>query len=190
MLEAFIARFGYAAIVAGTFLEGEAVLVAAGAFAHRGLLSLPWVMLAAFVGSVVGDQLWFQLGRRFGPGLLARRPTWQAQVDRVQALLARYGTVFVFGFRFVVGLRTITPALLGISGYPVSRFVPLNIVGGPVWAVGIGAAGYALGASLSAVLARAAHVEELLLAVAAVAVLVFVAWRLRQRRSRANSITR
>lgn len=182
MLEAFIARFGDAAIVAGTFFEGEAVLVAAGAFAHRGVLSLPWVMLAAFIGSVVGDQLWFQLGRRFGPGLLARRPTWQAQVDRVQHLLARYGNVFVFGFRFVVGLRTITPALLGISGYPVARFVPLNIVGGAVWAVGVGAAGYAVGASLSAVLARAAHVEELLLAVVAGAIAVAVAWRLLRRR--------
>src|SRR5262245_557136 len=108
MLESLIIRWGYLAVGVGTFFEGEAILVLAGGLAHRGLLSLPLVVLAAFVGSVAGDQLWFQLGRRYGRALVARRPTWQARADTVQRRIDRHGGWFVFGFRFLYGIRTVT----------------------------------------------------------------------------------
>ena len=67
MLESLIANYGYAAVLIGTFVEGETILVIAGFAAHRGYLSLPWVILLAFAGSLAGDQLWFYVGRRSGP---------------------------------------------------------------------------------------------------------------------------
>ena len=187
MLEALIIRFGYVVIAGGAFLEGEAVLVAAGALAHKGLLSLPLVMLAAFVGSVVGDQVWFQLGKRFGPGLLEKRPAWKPRVAVVQERLAKWGTAFVFGFRFIIGLRTITPALLGVSGYPVVRFVVLNVLGAAIWAVAIGGAGWGLGATLTVLLDRAAHIEELVVGIAVVAVGIAFVWRWRRRRTASSA---
>jgi membrane protein DedA with SNARE-associated domain len=183
MLETLIVRWGYLAIGLGTFFEGEAVLVIAGALAHRGLLSLPLVMISATIGSVAGDQLWFQLGRRFGQPLLDRRPAWSALVDRVRRQLDRHGSVFVFGFRFLYGIRTVTPALLGISGYPSPRFVCLNLAGAIAWAGAVGGAGWALGAALTGILKRAAHVEELLGLGVVAALLIALGWKLIQRRA-------
>jgi membrane protein DedA with SNARE-associated domain len=177
MLEALVIRWGYWAIGLGAFLEGESILVAAGALAHRGLLSLPLVMLSAFLGSVTGDQVWFQLGRRFGQGLLERRPKWKSRVGAVQHRLDRHGTIFVFGFRFIYGVRTITPALLGLSGYPATRFVLLNVAGAGVWVVVVASAGWALGAALAGLLQRAAHVEELLAAALISSFVVWFVWR-------------
>lgn len=173
MLEAFVARFGYLAVGLGTFFEGETVLLAGGAFAHKGLLSLPGVILAAFAGSLAGDQLWFFIGRRFGQPFVERRPRWKAQVARVDGFLARFGTAFVLGFRFLYGLRSVTPLVLGASGYPPLRFAALNAVGAAVWAVSFGVGGWALGATMAKVLARSARVEE---AVLGAAVLVFAGW--------------
>jgi membrane protein DedA with SNARE-associated domain len=177
MLESLLARFGYWAVLIGSFFEGEAILIAGGALAHRGLLLLPWVMLAAFVGSVAGDQLWFQLGRRYGRPFLERRPAWQARVSTIQGWLDRYGNAFVFGFRFIYGIRSVTPAVLGASGYPHKRFVCLNLAGGAVWAVLVGAGGWALGAALTRLLERAAHAEELLGVGCAVVLAGWLAWR-------------
>jgi membrane protein DedA with SNARE-associated domain len=182
MLETLIVRWGYVAIGFGTFFEGEAVLVLAGALAHQGLLSLPLVMVSATIGSVAGDQLWFQLGRRFGQPFLDRRPAWSATVDRVRRLLARYGSAFVFGFRFIYGIRTVTPALLGISGYPPPRFVWLNLTGAIVWACALGSAGWLLGTALTGMLQRAAHVEELLGLGFVAALVFFLGWKLARRR--------
>ena len=164
------------------------MLVVAGALAHRGLLSLPLVMLSAFVGSVAGDQLWFYLGRRFGRPLLERRPKWKSRADAVHARLERHGNAFVFGFRFIYGVRTVTPALLGMSRYSLGRFTCLNLAGGAVWAVGVGGAGWALGATLAVVLQRAAHIEELLGGVGLAAIVAWLAWRLfLRRKSRSGS---
>ena len=49
-------ELAYVVVALGVALEGETALVAAGALAHRGDLSLPLVMLAAFIGSVSADQ--------------------------------------------------------------------------------------------------------------------------------------
>jgi membrane protein DedA with SNARE-associated domain len=183
-LEAFIAHWGYLAIVVGTFLEGEAVLVVAGAMAHRGVLSLPWVMVAAFVGSLLGDQLWFLLGRRYGTPWIARRPKIQARTEVVQTWLRKYGTAFVIGFRFLYGLRSVTPALLGASGYHARRFAVLNVLGAAIWSAAFAGFGYGIGAGMKAMLARHGHMHELTATGLAVALIsaALVIWRVGKRR--------
>ena len=182
MLEELIARWGYWAVGIGTFFEGESVLVIAGALAQRGLLSLPIVIGVAFCGSVAGDQFWFFIGRRFGRPLLVSRPKWQAAASSTQGRLARYGDAFVLGFRFIYGVRTITPILLGVSHYPVKRFVALNVAGAAVWAAAIGVAGFALGAALTGILQRAAHIQAAIAGVLVAALVLWLVWRARQRR--------
>lgn len=171
--DTLIAQWGYLAVGLGTFFEGETVLLVAGAMAHRGLLSLPLVMFAAFVGSVAGDQLWFLLGRRYGRTFIAKRPRLAAHAGRVESGLKRYGTPFVLGFRFLYGLRTVTPVLLGASAYPVQRFMILNVVGAAVWALVFGLLGFTVGTGLSHLLGRGTRVEE---AVAVALVLALVLW--------------
>jgi len=73
-LESIVDTYGYVAVLLGTFLEGETILVLGGFAAHRGYLALPGVILAAFIGSLCGDQLFFFLGRRHSQAVLARRP--------------------------------------------------------------------------------------------------------------------
>jgi membrane protein DedA with SNARE-associated domain len=169
MLDAFLAHWGYLAVGIGTLLEGETVLLAAGALAHRGLLDLPVVMAAAFVGSVIGDQIWFHVGARFGRPYLDRRPALSKRAVALEPWIHRYGDGFVFGFRFLYGLRTIAPLLLGTGGYPAGRFTVINLLGAAVWAVTFGAFGWGLGAGLEQALARRAHVVEIAAAAVAVA---------------------
>lgn len=182
MLESLIVRWGYLAIAFGIFLEGESVLILGGALAHRGLLSLPLVMLTAFLSAFSGDQFWFQMGRRYGRPLLVRHPKWLARIGAAQARLQRYGDLFVFGFRFIYGIRTVTPALLGMSDYPRARFVWLNFAGVAVWSVAISWAGWALGAAFQQVMERAVHVQKLVGAGLGAALVVWLAVALVRRR--------
>src|SRR5215467_8105120 len=101
MLESLIGRYGYLAILVGTFLEGETILVLGGFAAHRGLLELPGVMLSGFIGSLLSDQIFFYLGRRHGSAWLARRPKWRAGVERVRPIINRHATLLNLVFRFL-----------------------------------------------------------------------------------------
>ena len=56
-LEHLIDAYGYLAILAGTFLEGETILILGGVAAKLGYLDLPWVIVCGFTGSLIGDQL-------------------------------------------------------------------------------------------------------------------------------------
>ena len=178
-------RYGYVAVVLGTFLEGETILVMAGFAAHQGYLHLPGVMLAAFAGSLAGDQLAFFAGRLYGKRIVARFPRLEGGVQRTSGLLERRGTLLLLGFRFVYGIRNLMPFTAGLSHISVARFAVLNVLGALLWSVVIGAAGYTFGGGLQLVLERAKHFEEgaliVMLALGGLAAVVHVLRRLRQR---------
>jgi len=170
-------HWGYFAILLGTFFEGETVLVVGGFAARRGYLTLGWVMLAAFVGAFAGDQLFFWMGRRWGRRAVERRPRWRARLHRVDALLARHGTALLVGFRFLYGLRSITPVALGASHVPAARFVALDAIGCAAWAAVVATIGWAFGAAVERVLGHVERYERLLfvgLAVVGLTVAVIV----------------
>lgn len=182
-MDAILAHLGYLAIVLGVLIEGETVLVAAGALAHRGDLSLPLVMLAAFASSVFGDQLWFHVGARYGTARLARHARLRARADVAERWLAEYGTLFVVGFRFLYGLRTATPLFLGATRYPVQRFTVLNTIGAALWVTVFATLGWAVGATLASALRRAGRLEEIAAAALVIGALVGLAVS-RARRTR------
>ncbi|KPK07868.1 MAG: hypothetical protein AMJ64_05330 [Betaproteobacteria bacterium SG8_39] len=184
-LQALIDSYGYAVLFVGTFLEGETVLLLGGAAARLGYLRLEWVIACAFLGSLLGDQLWFWIGRRYGRALLARRPTWQQRVDRVHAMLARYETPLLIGFRFVYGIRNLTPFVVGMSRIAPAKFVVLNALGALLWSVVGGLLGYALAQAADALLGDIKRFElELLGVLVALGFSVWGVRLLRHRRAR------
>jgi membrane protein DedA with SNARE-associated domain len=113
----------------------------------------------------------------------------QKQVAVVEQWIRRWGTTFVIGFRFLYGLRTICPIVLGASGYPPARFVPLNLLGAALWAACFAAAGYGLGAALHALLQRATRAEEVAVIALGVALVLWMATRRRERTSAKDRTT-
>jgi membrane protein DedA with SNARE-associated domain len=182
--EDLLQNYGLIAIVVGTFLEGETILVLAGLAAHRGYLSLPAVIAAGFLGTFLGDQLYFALGRRRGQAFLAKRPTWQPRIERARNFLTRHAVVFIFGFRFLYGLRTVSPFVIGMSHVPARRYLVLNTLGGTVWSVAVALLGYGLGEGAELLLGRVRRFEVwIFLAVAVAGATVWSIYLLRLRRA-------
>jgi membrane protein DedA with SNARE-associated domain len=169
MPTSILSQCAYLAIGVGTYLEGEAVLLSAGALAHAGVLSLPLVVLVAALGSFAWGQTWFRLGRVSGQGLIARRPAWQAQAARVERWLSRSGLwVLLFG-RFCVGMGTVLPVMIGVSGYAWRRFVLLDAIGALIWATIFACAGFGGAAALHGVFGRSLAWPSLAIAAASLA---------------------
>lgn len=176
MLEHFIETYGYWALLVGTFLEGETILIIGGFLAHRGYLSLPLVILAAFIGTLAGDQLFFFIGRKKGKVFLDKRPSWKPNIEKAHNLLDRYQTLLIIGFRFLYGLRTVTPFVIGMSRVKTAKFIILNFIGALVWAMIIGSAGYFFGTAFEAVLGNIKHIEaELMIAIGFTGLVVWIA---------------
>ena len=185
-----IQTYGYAAVAVGTFLEGETVLLLAGAAAGRGHLSMPLVIAVAAVASFAGDQLFFHLGRRYGNALLRQFPALQPHTVRARALLERYSTPLILSIRFLYGLRVAGPLAIGMSDVPWLRFLLLNLAGAIVWAVAVATTGYWSGHLLVRLLA-AINVGELwsLAALLLIGVLWWLIARSRSRRAQRRGST-
>jgi membrane protein DedA with SNARE-associated domain len=167
-LQELIETYGYWAVLGGTLLEGESVLLLAGFAAHRGYLDLPTVVGVAIVGSFVGDQIFFFLGRYQGTKLINRYPRIAGRVAYAQEKLARYHTPLILAMRYLYGLRAVLPFTIGMSTISTTRFQVLNLGGALLWSVTIVAGGYLFGHLVERMLGDLHLYEEILFAVLAV----------------------
>ena len=165
-LEYLIQTYGYWALLVGTFIEGETILILGGVAAQMGYLDLSLVILVAFIGSFSGDQFYFHLGRWKGRELLAKYPKWQAKADRVYCYLEKYHDMIMLGFRFVYGIRIMTPVVLAMNPkIRTSRFAFFNSIGALIWAVVVAGGGYIFGHAIELLLAQIKHYEIVFLIV-------------------------
>ena len=140
----WIMEYGYWAMILGALIEGEGILLLAGAAAYMGYFSLPLVMLVSFIGAIIHDQLLYGLGRIGGITLLHRYSFLQKKANRAFKLLKKYDYWLIMGFRFVYGIRTITPLALGASDISFKRYSLLTISSAFIWACTVSAGGYFL----------------------------------------------
>lgn len=178
-MEELIGAYGYAAVWLGAILEGETFLLLGGYAAQGGYLELHWVIVAAFTGSLIGDQLFYYLGRIKGRSMLDKRPHWLARSEKIFGMLHRHQNWLILSFRFMYGLRAVTPFLIGASHVSISRFVILNVIGAAIWAVVVGSAGYLFGQAVEAVLADIKHYQLIVFALLAITGMVF--WYISRR---------
>ena len=144
-LHDLIRQYGYIGLFVGTLLEGETVMLLAGVAAQYGDLRLSAVVATGFLGSLLGDQLFFYIGRRFGPAVLTKRLSWKVSADKVFRLIDRHQSLLIVSFRFYYGLRSVTPFAIGAARVGRGRFLVLNAVGAVLWSVALGGLGFLFG---------------------------------------------
>ena len=168
-----------ASALVGLVVPGETAVFVAGVVAHGGRLPLAAVVAAAAVGAVLGDQVGYRIGRRWGPGLVVRLPTrLRVRCEQVTGFVARRGRWAVVLGRWTALLRALVPGVAGASGMRQRDFAVFNVVGGVTWAAAIAVLGYGAGAAYASVLTRVHHASEIVLAVV---VVLAVSWVLLRR---------
>ncbi|WP_157270174.1 DedA family protein [Azohydromonas aeria] len=181
-LGTLIETHGYWMLALGCLLEGETVLVLAGFAAHKGRLEPEAVLSIATVMAMVGDQIYFWLGRWRGPQLLERHPKLAAKAERVHVLLERWHAPLIIGLRFAYGLRIAGPLFIGASPLPAWRFILFNGIGAVIWAVLVGGIGWVFGAAAQALLGELQHYQMALMGSLLGAALLVWLWRRHRRR--------
>lgn len=154
-----VAAGGYAGIFALMVLENlfppipsELIMAASGFAAARGLLSMPLLLVAAVAGTLVGNIVWYELGRwlgveRFRP-LVARWGKWFAveveDLDRATTMLKRWGPFAICIGRMFPGVRTLISVPAGMVEIPRGVFYLWTALGSLVWLTFLAYAGYFL----------------------------------------------
>ncbi len=113
------------------------ILLAAGALAGIGKLSLALVFGSAFLAALLSDQFWYQVGLRRGGKVLSFvcRISLDPEscVHRTKRIFARYGARSLLVAKFIPGLNTVGPPLAGILRMRFLRFLFFDGLGGLIW---------------------------------------------------------
>lgn len=143
--------FAETGMLAGFFLPGDTLLIAAGVFAAEGKLNI-WLLLPiAAVAAIIGYQVGYKIGEQAGPrlfkrkgGLLFRRD----YIDRTQELVERHGNKAILIARFIVVVRTVVPLMAGMGKMSKRKFLTYNIIGGALWTTSVILASYWVGSKI------------------------------------------
>lgn len=139
-------------------LEGETFVIFAGLAAQRGYLNIFELIVSVGLGSLLGDQICFWLGRCYGARLLHRFPRLEAGVNQAIIWLERHSVGFILSYRFMYGIRNVSSIAIGMSHLTWQRFAFWNSIAAFVWAIAFSNIGYAFGD----LIARMPHGEDML----------------------------
>jgi membrane protein DedA with SNARE-associated domain len=148
----FLLHHGYTVLLGWVFAEqiglplpSMPLLLAAGALAGTGHLSLFACLLYAVLAAVAADSIWYYLGRRKGIRILQLLCKISLEPDscvrRTEGVFAKQGARSLLVAKFLPGLSTVAPPLAGIFHMRARRFLLYDALGSLFWAatfLGIG----------------------------------------------------
>jgi len=175
-----LVAFAESLALVGLFVPGALLMFAAGAVIGSGQLQLGPMILWAAAGAIAGDGVSFWLGWYYRDRLRGFWPfrNYPAALARGEGFFRRHGGKSVVIGRFVGPVRPIIPAVAGMLGMPVARFLAANVASAVVWAPAYLLPGMVFAASLSLAAEVAGRLVALLLLLGAA--LWALIWTLRR----------
>jgi membrane-associated protein len=134
-----VLAFAEACVGVGLLVSGFLLVTVTTLIYQNELASLETIIPLAFFGAALGDHVGFYVGRWIGPGFhdskLAAK--YLKQLNKGEEIIRKYGVFALFIGRFVPAIRSLIPALLGISGFNRLRYTLLDLSACLLWVVGL-----------------------------------------------------
>lgn len=173
-------------------LPSEVILPLAGFTASRGDFHLWEAIFWTTAGSLAGALILYAIGAALGMrrtiAIAERIPLIQtSDIDKTVAWFHKHGTKAVFFGRMLPIFRSLISIPAGIERMPIVTFAALTLLGSLIWNSVFVIAGYQLGENWHRVERYAEVFQYLVIALVGVAVLWFIARRVRAQRGNSGS---
>jgi len=143
--------FGESGMFIGFFFPGDTLLLTAGVFAAQGKLPLLGTILVIAVAAILGDNVGYHIGKRYGRRLF-RKPDGlifrQEYIQRAEQFYERFGARTMLIAHFVPVVRTFVPPIAGVARMDYKQFVIFDAIGDTAWAAIVTLIGYWFGTKI------------------------------------------
>ncbi len=142
---ALIAHYGLLLVFINVLVEQAGVpvpavptLVVAGALAANGELSVVAVLAVTLAACLLSDLMWYSAGRHFGAGVMRTLCRISLSPDscvrQSELRFDRWRGQILLVAKFIPGLSTVAPPLVGAMGLRLPVFVLFDVLGSLLWA--------------------------------------------------------
>jgi membrane protein DedA with SNARE-associated domain len=151
-----LTRWGYLALAAcllgenaGLPLPGETILMYSSFVARKTHeLNIVLIVAVATAAAMLGDNLGYWAGKRFGPrllGWLERRFNLKEDIATARDQIRCHGRATIFWARYIVGLRTVAGPVAGALNMEWKTFLIYNALGAISWVTTVALIAFAFG---------------------------------------------
>ncbi|NIA19898.1 MAG: DedA family protein [Xanthomonadaceae bacterium] len=135
MLIHFIrAYYTYPVLFIWSVFEGEVGLALAGSLTKTGQFRYVSILAIAILGASIGDASVFITGRIFKTRAEHWLQHYQQRLTRIKQWLLRYGVWVLIFERFIYGTHIPALLMVGMSDFPVWKFLLFDFIGVVLWA--------------------------------------------------------
>lgn len=140
--------FAESGLFFGFVFPGDTLLLTAGFFAAQGELPIVVLIVIIVIAAILGDNVGYLTGRKFGPSVFKRKDGIffrQEYVEKAQGFYERHGGKTIILARFFPVVRTFVPIVAGVGKMSWPYFATYNVAGALLWGVGVTMLGYIIG---------------------------------------------
>jgi membrane-associated protein len=119
-------------VILSFIFPGVTVIFLSGFVARTSDTSIFLIILLATIGSFLGDNFDYLIGRRAGK-LLEQKPLFAKPISQVEPLLAKHGVWAIFGGRFSGWSRAWVARACGIVRFPYWKFAITSFISATLW---------------------------------------------------------
>jgi len=173
-LLSLLSEYGLWVVFIGMIVEGTAVIILSGVLCHMGVLPCGSTLFVAILGAIVGDQIWFYIGRNYTQKFLSKFQNIEKQIEKLRKKVQSKADILALTSRFIYSGAIAFPFVLGMHTYSHKRFTILDAIGVSFASIAGLSIGYFLSGSVKKLLGDVDHFEYMLLFV----LLIFVSVKL------------
>jgi len=133
-----LANYGYLILGYYSFGGGMLGLIGAGILSSMGKMDITLSITIATVANFVGDTVLFYLAQTNKTEVQKYLTKHKRKIAYTNLLMRRYGWAVVFLQKYVYGVKTLVPIVMGLTKYDFKRFTLLNIPASIVWGLVVG----------------------------------------------------
>ena len=134
--------WGYLAIAFFSFGGSMLIVATAGVFAYLGHINLFYALLIASIFNFLGDNFLFYLGRYNKKDIQKYLIKHKRKLAITRVLMKKYGVLAIFIQKFIYGVKTLIPIVMGLSKYDFKKFIFFNFFASIFFVLVIGLSAY------------------------------------------------
>ncbi len=177
---------------AGLPIPSAPLLLAVGALSGMGRMNLALAAAIAIIAAILGDSLWYEIGRGKGAGVLQ----WVCRISlepdscvrQTQERFSKSGARVLLISKFIPGLNAMAAPLAGITRVTRQRFVLYDLAGTALWVAIYTGVGFAFSSQFEAIVRRASYLGEWLVVLLLAGFAGYAHWKYFKRRKFLNSL--
>ncbi len=133
-----LSTYGYIILAFYSFGGGMVALIGAGILSSMGKMDISSAILIATVANFIGDTVLFYLSQTNKKEVMGYMQKHKRKIAYTNLLMRKYGWLAVFLQKYIYGVKTLVPIVMGLTKYDFKKFIMLNFFASVVWGLVVG----------------------------------------------------